>query len=368
MVLAALALSFATSTAIFNTTYNAQSRVDAELTNGAEVTVSGTTINAPDGRLVQLASIPGVEALQPMQHRFAYVGNDLQDLYGINPVKIGSVTRMANAYFANGNARATLTALAKQKDGILVAEETVKDFQLQPGDRINLRLQNARDHQYHVVPFHYIGMVREFPTAPKDSFLVANAGDIAEATGTGAAELVLLRTNGQLTKIAAAARQIVKDLPGVKVTDLQTAGKAVSSSLTAVDLHGLTRLELVFALVLVTGATGLVLGLGLAERKRIFTILTALGAKERQLGAFLWSEGLLILIGGITAGGILGSGIAWTLVKVLSGVFDPPPEFIVIPWGYLAVATAIAVLAASLTIITIQRRLRHPLVEELRDL
>ncbi len=34
VVMTALAISFAVSTAVFNTTYNAQARVDAELTNG----------------------------------------------------------------------------------------------------------------------------------------------------------------------------------------------------------------------------------------------------------------------------------------------------------------------------------------------
>jgi putative ABC transport system permease protein len=368
MVLVALALSFAVSTAIFNNTYNAQSQVDAELTNGADVTVSGTTAAPPGVKLAQLTALPGVKAAQPMQHRFAYVGNDLQDIYGINPLRIGTVTRMADAYFASGNAKATLGALAKQEDGVLVAEETVRDFQLQPGDRVNLRLQSVRDHQYHVIPFHYVGMVREFPTAPKDSFLVANASYIARQTGSNAAEVVLLRTAGNPVRIAAQAREAVKDMAGVKVTDLESTGRSISSSLTAVDLHGLTRLELAFALVLVTGAAGLILALGLAERKRTFTILAAIGANQEQLGAFLWGEGLVILIGGSIAGIVLGFGIALTLVKVLSGVFDPPPEFLSIPWGYLAVMTAAAALSTSMAILGVQRRLRRPVVEELRSL
>lgn len=368
MALVALALSFATSTAIFNTTYNAQSRVDAELTNGADLTVSGPTNAAPSLKLKQFSELPGVKAAQPMQHRFAYVGNDLQDIYGINPERIGSVTRMADAYFANGNAKGTLAALAKQKDGILVAEETVHDFQLQPGDRINLRLQSARDHQYHLVPFHYVGMVREFPTAPKDSFLVANADYISRQTGTAAQEVVLLKTDGNQAKIADQARKIVKGMPGVQVTDLESVSRIISSSLTAVDLHGLTRLELVFALILVTGATGLILALGLAERKRTFTILSALGANQKQLGAFLWSEGLLVLGGGGIVGTVLGLVISWNLVKVLNGVFDPPPELLSIPWVYLMVLIMAGGLATSLAIVGIQKRLRHPIMKEMRSL
>ena len=69
-------------------------------------------------------------------HRYAYVGADLQDLYGINPNAIGGATTMANAYFANGDAKAALAKLAATPDGVLVSEETVNDFQLSQGDRL----------------------------------------------------------------------------------------------------------------------------------------------------------------------------------------------------------------------------------------
>src|SRR5229473_3297812 len=93
----ALAVSFATSTAVFNTTYNAQARIDAELTNGADVAVTGSTAFAPSSMLSQLKALPGAAAVQPMQHRFAYVGNDLQDLYGIDPAHLGEATTMSNS-------------------------------------------------------------------------------------------------------------------------------------------------------------------------------------------------------------------------------------------------------------------------------
>ncbi len=183
--MSALALAFATSTAVFNTTYNAQARVDAELTNGADVAVTGTSTAPASNVMDKLAALPGVVAAQPMQHRFAYVGTDLQDIYGIDPINLGKATDVSDAYFANRNAEATLAELAKTPDGVLVSQETVNDYQLALGDPINLRLQSATDHQYHVVPFRFIGIVREFPTAPKDSFLVANATYIAKVTGSG---------------------------------------------------------------------------------------------------------------------------------------------------------------------------------------
>jgi putative ABC transport system permease protein len=350
-VMVALAFAFAVSTAVFDTTYLAQSRTDAELTNGSDVTVTGTTATPAGPLLTRLAGLPGVTAAEPMTHRFAYVGSDLQDIFGIDPVKIGRATPMRDAYFTGATAAQMMDRLSSTPDGILVAQETVNDYQLQPGDLMNLRLQHVGDHSYRVVPFHYVGIAREFPTAPKDSFLVANAAYIAQMTGTDAAEVVLLRTAGDGEMVATAVRALMAATPGIAVTTLGQAQRLISSSLTAVDLRGLTSLELGFAVLMIAGVTGLMLALGLAERRRSFTILAALGAKPWQLGAFLWSETLVIVGLGALCGTAIGFLVAQVLVRVLSGVFDPPPDTLLIPWTYLltvlgaaAVCSVVAVL------------------------
>ena len=353
IAMTALAISFAVSTAIFNATYEAQSRVDAELTNGADVTVFGTSEKPADAYLAALAALPDAAAAEPMQHRFAYVGADLQDLYGIDPVRIGHATSLSDAYFSGRNAAAMLARLAATPDGVLVSQETVQDFQLQQGDTINLRLMSVRDHQYHPVSFKFIGVAREFPTAPKDSFLVANARYVAEKTGSPASEYVLMRARGDPARLAAQASSVVAHDPSMKITDIGQAAHLIGSSLTAVDLAGLTTIELVFAVMMAAAAGGLMLALGLIERRRNFAILSAIGATRQQLSAFLWSEGLLVIVGGVAFGMLSGVATAWMLVKLLTGVFDPPPDALSIPWVYLGIvlflmmaAVVAAVLAA----------------------
>ena len=336
IVLVALAVSFASSTAIFNSTYQQQAAVDASLTNGADVAVTGT-IDQPASQVSdKIKGLPGVAAIQHMQHRFAYVGTDLQDLYGIDPTHIGEATPMSDAYFENGNAAATLQQLQMIENGILVSDETVKDFQLKMGDQINLRLRNASDNAYHVVPFTFIGVVREFPTAPRDSFLVANASYVAKQTGIANAETLLIKSAIAPHDLATAITKALPTTMPVKVSDVSEASHRIGSSLTAVDLHGLTTLELAFALPLVAGALGLVFALGLAERQRNFAILRAVGANAKQLGVFIWSEAVVIYIIGVTAGLALGWLLAWVLVKLTTHVFDPPPDALAVPWAYLA--------------------------------
>ncbi|MEP6759462.1 MAG: FtsX-like permease family protein [Actinomycetota bacterium] len=369
LVLMGLTASFAISVAIFNTTYASQSRVDAQLSNGADVTVTtAAAAGLPAGIADAVSKLPGVAAIQPMQHRFAYVGNDLQDLYGVNPATIGQATSMSNAFFAGGDAAQTLQTLAATPNGVLVSEETVHDFQLQPGDTVNLRLQFASDHAYHQVPFTYVGVAREFPTAPHDSFLVTNADYVAQTTGSSAAQVLLIRTDMSPPTVTAEVQRLLGPASGATVKDIVTEQQITLSGLTAIDLAGLTKLELVFALLLAAGASGLVLALGLAERRRTFAIASALGAKRRQLGGFVWSEAAFVAVGGLTLGALAGWWIAQVIVKILTGVFDPPPEHLSVPWAYLtgllvAVGAAIAVAGVGML-----RATRKPSMAILRDL
>jgi putative ABC transport system permease protein len=358
LVVVCLTVAFAVSTAAFNETYRQQATVDALLSNGADVTVtsSGTAGVATD-LTSAIAATPGVGHVEPLQHRYAYVGADLQDLFGVRPSTVVDATKLQDAYFAGGSARDLIAKLGSSTDGLLVSAETVKDFQLQPGDAITLRLQAKAGGAPVPVTFHYVGVAKEFPTAPKDSFLVANADYIASATGSAATDTYLVSTNG--ASPAGVADQIRAQTSGTAVvTDIGSTRKVVGSSLTAVDLAGLTSIELAFAGVLVVAATGLVLVLGVAERRRTFAITTALGANRRQIGSFVWSEAMYVTVGGLAIGALIGWALTRMLIAVLTGVFDPAPEHAAVPWTYLGLVLAAAigaVIAASALAIRLAR-------------
>jgi putative ABC transport system permease protein len=368
VTLVALAVAFAGSTAVFNATYQQQAEADARLTNGADVTVT----ESPGARVgpagaAQLARVPGVGSIEPLQHRFAYVGADLQDLYGVRPAAILDAGKLQDGWFAGGTARALMDRLASRPDGVLVSAETVHDFQLRPGDLLRLRLQDGRTKQFRTVPFHYIGVAKEFPTAPKDSFLVANQRYVARATGTDAVGAFLVTTDG--TSPPAVARRLRAIVgTGARVTDIVDERKVVGSNLTAVELSGLTRVELAFALVLAVAASGLALGLGFHERRRTFAIASALGARSRQLGGFVWGESAFVTVGGAVLGTLIAVAISEMLVRVLTGVFDPPPDRLAVPFGYLGAVLALTLAAVAAAGALTLRALRRPAIEELRDL
>jgi putative ABC transport system permease protein len=218
------------------------------------------------------------------------------------------------------------------------------------------------------VPFHYAGVVREFPTAPRDSFFIANASYVARATGSPAYQDMLIRANGPPQAVAREVRHLLGPASGAVVQDINSQLKITLSGLTALDLSGLTRLELAFAFILAAAASGLVLALGLVERRRTFAIAAALGARSRQLASFVWSEAIFVTAGGVLLGVLSGWLLSFIIIKILTGVFDPPPPHLFIPWVYLAAlggVTCGAIAAAGTGVI---RAMRRPAADIIRDL
>jgi len=208
---------------------------------------------------------------------------------------------------------------------------------------------------------------RQFDLMKKDSFFVANADYVARMSGSNAIGAFLVDTGGRHT--GAVARRIQSTLgSAAQVTDISTVRTTVGSSLTAVDLAGLTRVELGFALVLAAAAGGLVLALGLAERRRSFAILAALGARRRHLRHIIASETLVLTVGGLVVGTAIGWVLSDMLVKVLTGVFDPPPSTIAVPWTYLTGVALIAVATLAAVTAVAVRAVSKPAINVLREL
>jgi len=89
----------------------------------------------------------------------------------------------------------------------------------------------------------------------------------------------------------------------------------------------------------------------------------------------VWSGGLTAasawtaLLPGFIVGGV---GVGWSLstmlVKVLTGVFDPPPATLAVPWTYLLGVLGAAGVSVGIACVGAVRHAQRPAVEVLRDL
>jgi putative ABC transport system permease protein len=357
LVVTALLLAFGVNLGIFTATYNQQTRVDAELTLGADVVVT-----MPPGAVFQhglqkrIEQVKGVSGTTAVDHSYAYVGPDLQDTFGIDAVTFTRGTTLRDSYFIGGSASQMLTRLRAREDGILVSKETVTDYSLGQGDLLKLRVLDRRSGSFRIAPFHVVGIVQEFPSAPRDSFMVANLTYLHAVTHDQGPSLVFVKAAGDPVgvsmRIAGSTRSFGTQVKNIRQQAVQTA-----TSITTVDLAGISRIEEAFAIVLAAAAIGLFVLVALAERRHEFATMAALGASLRTIAAYVWSEAALVVGAALACAAILGWLLATMLVAMLQHVFDPPPTQLAIPWAFLGELAGAAVLGGALAVAVASRGL-----------
>jgi putative ABC transport system permease protein len=350
LVVSGLLLAFGVNLGIFTATYDRQARVDAELSLGADVVVDAPPGAVAKGKLAaRIGKLGGVAGTTAIDHSYAYVGPDLQDTFGIDPGTLTRGTALRDSYFLGGTASQTLARLRARRDAILVSRETVTDYSLAVGDLLKLRVLDRRTGSFRVAPFHVAGIVQEFPSAPRDSFMVVNLGYLESVTHDPGPNVVFVKSASNPValshRVAAISRSSGATVKNIRQQTLQTA-----SSITTVDLAGISRIEEAFAILLAAAAMGLFVLVALAERRHELATMAALGASLRSIAAFIWSESALVLGVALALAGVLGWLLAEMLVAMLQHVFDPPPDQLTVPWGFLAALGGAAIVGAAVAV------------------
>jgi len=344
IVVLALAVGFATSVLVFDATYRQQQLVDAQLTLGADLKATPAAVT-PGSAVAHLAG-PGIAAATPFVDRVVYVGPEAQDLLAIDAATLPAVAPLADSFFSGSTAAGAIDALRARPDAILVSAETAKDYSIVPGDPIRVRVPDATG-ALRTVEFTMAGIALEFPTAPKDAFLVANQSYVVEQTGNDRISFALARADGD---VGAASANLSRRLgTGWQVTDLGTTTARLANSITSVDLSSLVLLDVAFAVLIAAIGVALFLLAGLAERRRELATIIAIGAEPRQVRASLVGETLFVGVAGLLTGLVAGGLVGLSLLQILAGVFDPPADAPAIPLaliGGMSLAIGLALLGA----------------------
>ena len=261
-----------------------------------------------------------------------------------------------------------MSRLASTPDGILVSLETINDYSLQPGRPAAAARARPEHRPVPVAPFHVVGTVQEFPSAPRDSFMVANLSYLTSSPTRGPTWSSPRPAAARRRWPRGSRRRPASLGTEVKNIDQQTAQTV--TSITTVDLTGISHLEEVFAIVLVAAATG-----DLRARRRGGAAARvrdddrdrrpAAGGRRLRLERgrrWSWSPAALLAAG-------LGWLLAQMLVAMLTHVFDPPPDHLAMPWGFLGLLYGVALLAGIARLAPVAQRAlgRLPLGRVLRE-
>lgn len=288
---------------------------------------------------------------------------DRKDLAAIEPASFRRVAALSDSFFVDGSAAGALAALEADRRGLLVDSESADELSIETGDRVRVLLARGTKHQ-RLATFHVVGLFERFPGFPEGSNLVSRLDYYDTTTGLRRADFFLARASDHGHSGLARAVAGIRSGPGrgdpLNIVTTETALDKDQSSLTAVNFQGLVDLDSFFALLMCAATIGIFIFGLMLQRRREYVTLRAQGIQSSELHALVMGEAALVAIAGLTAGLLVGTGMAYLLMHVLRGLFilDPAMAF---PAGDVAAIAALvlaATLACSGFAIGMVRRLR----------
>ncbi len=123
--------------------------------------------------------------------------------------------------------------------------------------------------------------------------MVANLSYLQAADHAGGPNVLFVRASSPAATAAAIPRPTRAD--GVIVRNIDQQTRQTVSSITTVDLAGISRIEEGFAVALAAAAVALYIALVLSERRHELATMAAVGQSLRGIGAFVWSEVALVV-------------------------------------------------------------------------
>ena len=101
---------------------------------------------------------------------------------------------------------------------------------------------------------------------------------------------------------------------------------------------------------------------------RELATLVAIGAEPGQMRTLLSAEAAAITASGVTVGLVSGAIVGWSLLQILSGVFDPAPDRAAIPLAAIAALIVVVSAAAAVAVgFAVQAIRRLDVVGALRE-
>ena len=224
-----------------------------------------------------------------------------------------------------------MARLRSRPDGILVSKETISDYQLQPRRPAAPAHPRPPHRPFRVVPFHVVGVVQEFPSAPQR--LVHGRQPVLPAGGRPRGRAERRVRQGRRPGPATAARVAAgHPADGTLVKNITQQTQQTVSSITTVDLRG------------IADPRGLhdrrspARRWGCSSRSRTssaaseFATMAALGAPSARHRRVRLERGRA----GADRGAALAAGLGLLLSRMLSrcsSTCSIPPRRLAVPWA-----------------------------------
>lgn len=326
----ALTVAFALSVIAFTATYQHERTRDSQYVAGSDIRVTlssaGSTPRETIEPALQQTGVTHVSGF--LRETNALIGAQRQTLYAIDVASFRQTAFLPDSFFVNGDAAATLDALANTPNGVLVSRDELLKFNIQLGDPLIVRLPTtAAGANYIELHLKVVGFVKYFPTSSQDSDFIINRTAMAAARPTLRNDIYLVKTSAGADNLAPISEAIRVAMPVgtvARIEDLGTVAKVDTSSLTSLNVTGLGGIERWYSYVFAAGALLIFVFTLMAQRRKEYSTMRALGASLNQLRRMLAVQAAAVTLIGMSVGVAVGTVMAFVLVKLLGVIFIIP--------------------------------------------
>ncbi len=363
-VVVSLIVALAVSLAGFTSSYDAAKTTDARYATGSDIRItpsptSQRTYGVGDAGLFRTAGVadtsPVIYSVSNVVLRSART-SDPANLAAIQPDSYASVAPVADAQFPSGDAAVELGTLTTDPKAILLSEDMAAFLKAKVGDTLYVLLVRATSQQVEV-PLHVTGLYERLPGFPDGADAVMAIDRHQAEVPTKAPDFFLAATttndDAGLGRAVASLRQGPGALDHLQIDTRATTLARDQSSLAALNISGLVRLDETFALAMAVIAIAIfVFGL-LLQRRREYITLRAQGLEPRTIRLLIATEAGTVALAGVVAGLLVGTAMGYYFITVLRPLFVLTPGYTLsmgaalTPVALVFVATVISSVAGS---------------------
>ena len=357
-----LIVALATCLAAFTTSYDAAKVRDARYATGADLRITpnpttAQTYTAADAGTFQTA---GVAAASPVIYAVSNVilrsarTSDPANLAAVDPARYPSIAPLGGSRFSSGSAENAFQSLHEDPTAILLSEEMAAFLKAKVGDTLQVVLARATEAQVEV-PLHITALFERLPGFPEGADAVMTLARHTAAVPTKHPDFFLAVTApsddaGLRTAVAGLHGRAA----GVQIDTRASTLASDQSSLAALNIAGLVKLDSTFSLAMaVVTITIFVFGL-LLSRRREYVTLRAQGLEPSGIRRLILLEATTVAVVGALTGVGVGVVMGAYFVRVLRPLFVLSPAYAV-PIGAVATVVGLVLLAAVLSASTASR-------------
>jgi putative ABC transport system permease protein len=300
-----IGLGLVTFVAVFTASLKASATATLDRVLRADLTINSSQFQPFSPALGEaLRSDRDLSVVSPLRQDEAKVGSSTTFIVGIDPATIEQV---ANIQMTSGS-----MAELSQPNTVIVSRTEASSKHVRTGATIDMRFARTGAQKLRVVGTFEPNQLLNDYTVSLDTF------DANMSLRLDSVVFLKIAPGVPADQARASVEQMLKDYPGVKVSDQQ---EFKNQELAAIDQVFAIVFVLLFLSVLIA-SFGIVntLGLSIYERVRELGLLRAVGMSRRQVKRMVRVEAVIIAILGAVLGLAIGIVFGWALQRALSNI------------------------------------------------